>query len=290
MRICAILLDYRRAGKTRKCLDSLKGQGLCSVYVVDNSADREHSRKLVTVIDELIAGGVDYNIRLISAGKNLGFAGGVNYAIKKDRHSTTPHEYYLLINNDAVACPGMVNKLLQALLKDADALLASPCVITGDNSKEYQIWYNRYLGLLTTFRIPLSFAYASGCCILIGSKLINNGKLLDTQFFMYGEDAFLGWQIHQRKKSFRVVDDACVHHEAGASSEKASLFYEYHTARAHVLMARKAWSSPLEVPLMLICKFPVLASRAVKRCIRYRSLIPVAAFVLAWLPVRLTVK
>ena len=220
MRVCAIVLDYRRADKTKICLDSLKGQGLCSVYVVDNSADHGHSEKLVTAINELIAGGIDYEIRLISAGENLGFSGGVNYAIKKDREDTAPHEYYLLINNDAVACPGMVSKLLQALLEDTDALLASPCVITGDNSKEYRIWYNRYLGLLTTSRTPLSFAYASGCCMLVDSTLINNDKLLDTQFFMYGEDAFLCWQIHQARKSFRVVDDACVQHEAGASSSQ----------------------------------------------------------------------
>ena len=43
-RVCAIILDYRAAGKTETCLKSLIGQGLATVYLVDNSASESASR------------------------------------------------------------------------------------------------------------------------------------------------------------------------------------------------------------------------------------------------------
>jgi len=283
MSTCAIVLDYRNPDTTKKCLISLIGQGLATVYVVDNSQNEECTKELAAIEVELSGLDVDYILRIIGANRNLGFANGVNYAIRTDLESSSPHDCYLLINNDAIAHPGLVAQLQESIEKD-NVLLAAPCISEQGTSKECGLWYNRYLGILTEHRTPLSFNYASGCCLLLRKQLINNNQLFDPAFFMYGEDALLFWKLHKNGMPYKIVKDAYVEHEVGASSTKSGIFYEYHTTRAHILMAVKARSNPLEIPLMLISKFISLSVRMIARCLRYRSLVPAHAFILAWLP------
>ncbi len=286
MRTCAIVLDYRNATKTSKCLKSLIGQSLSTVYIVDNSASETCTRQLQSVVDTLSSATIDYKIIVIGANRNLGFANGVNFAIKTDLESSSPHDHYLLINNDATAHTGLVLRLQKALTND-NALLATPCISVPYSSPMCTIWYNRYLGLQTSEKTPLSFNFVIGCCMLFSNKLIKDNRLFDPAFFMYGEDAMLCWRLYRAGINFRVVEDAYVEHEFGASSHKSGLFYEYYITRGHVLMAVKAYNNPLEIPLMLTTKFISLSLRMLVRCIRYRSIIPAYAFILAWLPVKL---
>jgi hypothetical protein len=61
------------------------------------------------------------------------------------------------------------------------------------------------------------------------------------------------------------------------------MFYEYHMARAHILLATKTWRySFLEIPFMLISKASVLCIRASFRSLRFRSFVPLKAFFMAW--------
>ena len=289
MRVCAILLNYRGAERTTKCLESLAGQGLSTAIIIDNSEDEACSRLLKTNINQLDNKKLGYHIQLLTAPENLGFSRGINFAVSIDKNSSRPHDYYLIINNDAIAQPSLVERLHQALQEDEDVLLTAPCILAPE-TEECGAWYNRYLGLLTKNRTPLSFKYVSGCCMMIDKCLTARNQLFDPKFFMYCEDAFLCWTLTGKKSKFRLVADAHVQHEAGASSKKAGIFYEYHTARGHVLMATKAFNNPLEVPLMLISKLLALSLRSVARCIRYKSLVPVYALLLACYPLDIKIR
>ena len=287
MRTCAILLDYRGADKTARCLESLMDQGLSRIYVVDNSGDPQCSARLDSRLDELGEKFGNTEIRTIRSRENSGFARGVNQAIAADQESSHPHDMYLLINNDALAEPGLLASLQNAIETDEDVVMAAPCIRQRGAGVECGLWYNRYTGILTHRRLPLSYQYVSGCCMLIDSRLIKNRQLLDPDFFMYGEDALLCWNIIKAGHKFSLVRDAYVDHEPGSSSSKAGLFYEYHSARAHALMALKAYRTIAEVPLMLLGRMPALLARAVVRSITFKSPVPAGAFFLAWFPLQI---
>ena len=155
--VCAIVLDYFGAEKTKTCLTSLLNQGLETVYILDNSANTAATLQLRKTTEELLAIGVDYKTEILSAGKNLGFGKGVNFVVAHDKRSVSPHNYYLLLNNDAIAGPGLVSGLLSALKNDPQAVLAAPRVVSSEAGREYGIWYHRYLGLL--FSRPGSSAF-----------------------------------------------------------------------------------------------------------------------------------
>lgn len=285
--VCAIVLDYYGAEITKKCLLSLIGQGLKTVYVLDNSDNGEAAPALKNAIDEVRAQQADYAVEIISAGTNLGFGKGVNLVIARDQHTPSPHDYYLLINNDAVAGPGLVAGLLRALQREPQAALAAPRVISSDsNEREQGIWYHRYLGLLYSRPGLFRFHYFTGCCLLFSRQLVADRSLFDEAFFMYGEDAELGWRLTCAGKTTVCATDAFVEHEYGPSVDRASFFYEYHMARGHLLLSVKTWTRPVEVPILLLTKLLGLGARAILRGYRNRSLIAPVSLLVAWLPLR----
>jgi hypothetical protein len=282
-RVCAIILDYRAADKTETCLRSLIGQGLATVYLVDNSASERASTYLREGVARLRAM-IDFNIVILNDGKNLGFAKGVNFALRHDLRSPSPHEYYLLLNNDAVAGPSVVEGLIKTIDRDPRIALVSPRIVSSDPDREYGIWYHRYLGLLLSKPGRLRFHYFTGCCLLFRKELVDDKGLFDEAFFMYGEDAELGWRLTRQGNQMVCAKQVFVEHEYGPSVDRSSFFYEYHMARAHLLLTWKTLKYPIELPLLLLSKLIGLGGRALVRCYRYRTSSPVAALCLAWLP------
>lgn len=287
MNVCAIILDYFGAEKTERCLISLAHQGIKTIYLVDNSGCPSASAQLHKVLDSVRSKRVDYDVEVISAGKNLGFARGVNYALLHDRRFGSPHDYYLLLNNDAMAGPFLVVGLMAALKQNPRAVIVGPRVISNGKIGECGVWYHRYLGLLLSRSRRFCFHYLSGCCLFFRQDLVGDSGLFDEAFFMYGEDAELGWRLARAGRQIVCATEVFVKHEAGSSSNKTGLFYEYHIARGHILLGLRTWVHPVEIPLIMSAKFFALASRAIVRCFRYRSFAPFAAFFLAWFPLKM---
>lgn len=283
MKICAVVLNYRNARQTEACLASLNGQGLEMVQVIDNSALDHYSAELSAMIVRM-GSMVDYRLHLVNPGQNLGFARGVNQALSDD---VAGHfDAFMLINNDAVALPGMAESLARALV-DTGSTMVAPTVIDSTGVVQPMLWYQRFFGLLTTHQLPGSFPYLSGCCLLIRREMLQGGRLFDEDFFMYGEDTLLGWHMTRSGGKAGIAKEAIVCHDSGGSSRQCQLFYEYHTAHAHVLLAIKARRTMLEVPLLLITKFIGLGFRALLRSVRCGNTAPIRAFVLAWFSVKI---
>jgi N-acetylglucosaminyl-diphospho-decaprenol L-rhamnosyltransferase len=284
--VCAIILDYFGADKTKQSVLSLVGQDLETVYILDNSGSDSASANLRRTFAELTEVNTGFKIKFLTAGKNLGFGRGVNFVLAHDRQSESPHDYYLLLNNDAVARPGLVSGLLSALKKEPQAALAAPRVVSSDPSREYGIWYHRYLGLLLSRPGRFRFHYFTGCCLLLPRHLVRETGLFDEAFFMYGEDTELGWRLNRQGKKMICVTDVFVEHEYGPSVDRSSFFYEYHMVRGHLLLSLKTAIHPAEIPFLLAVKYTALSGRAIIRCLRYQAFIPLVAFFVAWLPLQ----
>jgi len=284
MKICAVILDYRGASKTEACLLSLVSEGIDTVLVVDNSADANASAQLAEVIERINLRGTDFALYVLIPDENLGFARGVNFALN-DIHAQRC-DTMLLLNNDAAMMPGSVHELYKALTGGTGDLVG-PTVIDDHGKLQPLMWYHRFLGLQTSFALPGAFPYLSGCCLLFRQRLLDAGKLFDEDFFMYGEDTFLGWKMNREHRSFTRVETAIVRHTGQSPIQKCSLFYEYHMARAHILLARKTSLHPLELPLIFLAKCFGLSLRTIRRSVKYRSPMPVWGSILAWLPLQI---
>jgi N-acetylglucosaminyl-diphospho-decaprenol L-rhamnosyltransferase len=286
-RVCAVILDYFGADKTKQSVLSLVGQGLETIYVLDNSGSDSASATLRQTFAELAEANTGFQIKFLSAGKNIGFARGVNFVLAHDRRSESPHDYYLLLNNDAVAGPDLVVKMLAEFEKDSAVALVAPRIVCNDPKREFGIWYHRYFGLLLSHSGLGRFHYFTGCCLLLPRPLVTETGIFDESFFMYGEDVELGWRLTRQGKKMVCADNVYVRHDLGPSVNRSSFFYEYHMVRSHLRLSFTTRGRAVELPILLLAKCTALACRAAIRSLRYRAITPFTALFMALFPLRI---
>lgn len=274
MTVCAIILDYFGADKTIACLTSLLDQGVDFVVVVDNSGNRQAVDKLQDAIAEFTSVKRPFGIHLLVNPANMGFGAGMNKALTW-LESNQPYQYYLLINNDAEATPGMLPELLRQMKRNSRLALCAPVIDTGKQMLK-GFWYQRFWGLIFSHPSIGSFSYLSGCCLLIDHRIINN-DLFDEEFFMYGEDVELSWRMQRSDWHIAYIHQAVVRHLGVGSSHQGEFFYEYHVVRGHMLLAKKLAQHAWHIPFFYLGRLIAISARSVLRSFRFRSFVPIKA-------------
>ncbi|MDG2537165.1 glycosyltransferase [Dyella jiangningensis] len=262
-RIVGLVINYRDAARTARCVQSLLDNDVSDIFVLDNSAD---GGKSAVQLGDALAG--DRRIQLEVSRENLGFARGVNRGLRRCVECFDP-DVILIINNDAVLQPGALSVLSAAALKHHESWVIS-MDIDHSGRRQGPLFYQRWSGLQFTRPVAGAFPFASGCCLWVDARKMTF-PLLDEAFFMYGEDCELGWRLRQQPGSWTHVAESLVRHEGAASSGVGTLFYETHMVAAHLLLARKLAHSGIEAAVFSLARIPVLLARASLRSFRYRS-------------------
>jgi len=104
------ILTWNSADDICACLDSLQGQGIDDIVVVDNASE---DNTLALLRSHPLP------LRVIAQPVNTGFAAGTNRALNE-----LQTEYKLCLNDDAVLTPGYVETLVDALRENPDAASA----------------------------------------------------------------------------------------------------------------------------------------------------------------------
>jgi len=274
--VCAIILDYFGSGKTMTCLTSLIDQGLNAVMIVDNSGDQQANLQLQESLAEFTKQEVPFEIHKIVNPQNLGYAAGINNALRwLETHD--PHDYYLLINNDAEAIPDMLQHLLQFMRTQDRTSITAPVIDIGQKQFMYS-WYHRFSGLMFSHHVFGAFRYLTGCCLLVDRRIVKNG-LFDEDFFMYGEDVELSWRLQRSGWEAACVNQAVVRHEGTGSSTQGGIFYEYNVIRGHLLLAKKLARHQWEIPILYFGRLMAISIRSIVRSIRFRSSVPIRAWI-----------
>ena len=266
---------------------SLDPARLDYVHLVDNSEMPAEEAKLRAATESLCRGLGHPPINLIVNPANMGYAKSVNTAIAQDLGANRQFDYYFLINNDAIGEKGLVSALRKAIESDESVVAVSPNIVE-DGQKSCIKWYEPWFGTTFSRKTSLSVPYVTGCCLMVDASFARDGRLFDEDFFMYGEDIWLCMQALGAGKSVRCVDDQTVEHKGAGSSRKGSLFYEYHMARAQVLIATKSSRNVVDLLVKHLFRFAYLGLRSIVRSIRYRNLSPMLSVPMAW--VRLEVR
>lgn len=271
VRIAAVVLNYRDAAHTIACLRSIAHQAVERIVVWDNSQDGGASAgELAGLLSAEPTG--PCAIEQVTSPLNLGFAAGVNAAIHHI-DATGGADCLLLVNNDAVLPEGAVHGLLSALVSQPDAVAVAPRVRTA-GLVQGLIHHHRWLAIQTAKPLPGSFAYASGCCLLLASERVPR-PVFDEAFFMYAEDVALGWSLRCANQHIALAGDVVVDHAGAASSELGSPFYEYQTALGHFLLTGRLARGRIRRAAMAVTRTLAVFTRAVVRMVRTGSSVPV---------------
>ncbi len=185
--------------------------------------------------------------QVIETGRNLGFAGGYNVGLKYClAHGA---EWILMVNNDTIAAPDLVCKLLAGFSADTGAV--GPLIYYA--SSPHQIWsqggsLDRILLELTgqhdrESAIPSAVTsrdFLSGCCLLLRRSALEQVGLLDEGFFLYYEDQDWCVRFHQADWKMNLAPEAHLWHKVSLSSDgKNSPNERYWMARSSIRYFRK---------------------------------------------------
>ena len=216
-----VVVAYRAGEGLTRCLDSLAGQeSLREVVVVDNGGggpEIEEARRRE-------------GVRVVDAGRNLGFAAGCNLGAAE-----AAADVLVFLNPDTVAAPGAVAQLAATLEDPAIAiamarlrLLDRPELLNSRGSEVHVSgisWAGGYGEPAEAVTELRDVAAPSGAAMAIRRDTFGLLGGFTDELFMYQEDLLLGWKAHLA--GLRVVIDpgADVFHdyEYSRNAEKEAL-------------------------------------------------------------------
>ena len=242
--LAVIVLSWNGLALTRDTLASLAACRLPAGWklhtiVVDN-ASNDGSPQMVR--DEFPA------CELLALSENRRFAGGNNVGLARALEQGA--DAVMLLNNDVMADPDLIVKLLAALAENPRAGAAAPLIYFAPPSD--RIWYaggrcepwlahsshrairERDLG---QFRSVEPTGYLTGCCLLATADACSKVGMLDERYFIYAEDA--DWCLRARAAGYELlfVPTARLWHRVSASSGGAMNPWKvYQRLRANVTL------------------------------------------------------
>jgi GT2 family glycosyltransferase len=233
---CAVLVvTYNSVADVGGLLDSLPaaaaGLTLRTVVVDNGSTDG-------TV--ELLRGRPD--VRLVVAGANLGYAGGINLA----RGHAGPCDSVLVVNPDLTLAPGTIAELAE-VLRDPAVGVAVPMILNPDGGLEQSLrrepslsraigdallgrrlawrphWLSEMVRCERAYASQRSVDWATGAAALISAACDAAVGPWDERFFLYSEEVDHAARV--RAAGFRIeyVPTARARHRAGGSGSSDAL-------------------------------------------------------------------
>jgi len=239
--VCAVVVSWNTKDLLRECLTALTAQGTTEgvqVICIDNGSTD---------------GSVDLVMRefpwieLVTNQENVGFARACNQGIglAMEKYAAA---YVALVNSDAVVGPAGILALVATMAGRPEVAVVGPALRLPDGRLQTGaagfaptawsgVCYFLLLSALAPrwcrgFIInqrhfvgrpqPVPVDWVSGACMVTRAAAIRRVGLLDSRFFMYGED--VEWCQRMRRASFSVwyVPQVEVVHRHGGSASHAS--------------------------------------------------------------------
>jgi hypothetical protein len=224
---------YNSAQGLRECLESVRPavlSGFAQHIIVDN-ASPDNS---VEIVKEVLP-----EARLLDAGKNLGFAGGCNYA-----WSHAKGRYWMLLNPDTIVPEDGLQKFVEWMDRHPELGAASPEIIYSNGWRwcPGRAFPSLSRALVQLFRLHLLLPkrvrakwlqggyakdededlldvdYVPGAAMLLRREAVEAAGLLSEEVLIYGEDSEWCWRIKKAGWKIGVCSQILFKHDEGQST------------------------------------------------------------------------
>src|SRR5581483_5508218 len=217
--LVAVILNWNGGADTVRALESLAG---IDTICVDNGSSDGSADEVARRFP---------GVELIRTGANLGYAGGNNAGIRRALERGA--DWVLLLNQDAVAEPGLAAALERAAAERPDAgILACKVLFEDGRTVMYAgASFNPSLGYsgrragygrADVYRERRDVDRADGAAMALSRPLLDRVGLLDEELFLYVEDVDLSLRARDAGFAVVFVPDAVVRHRGSASTGGSS--------------------------------------------------------------------
>ncbi len=216
------MINYNGESYLERSLSALADESLplAEIVLVDNGSS-DGSR---TLVEQRFP-----DVRLVAMPKNLGAAAARNVALEQART-----DLVLLIDNDVTLTPGSLQKLIDALQRDASVVAAMPAILYGGDRTtiQYDGADTHFLGQQTLHHEGIPYDSASreerelgslvSACLLVDRSRLPTPRSgddalppFDEDFFIYFEDHDFGHRMRLMGRRVLAVPGAFCYHGAG---------------------------------------------------------------------------
>ncbi len=221
MKKVTLIINFNGYEDTLKCIKSIKGDD--AIYILDNNSNNFEGELLKANFKN------DHRVTVFLSDENLGFAKGCNFLFEKALNKSNP-DYFLLLNNDAIADPHWAKNLINCSVEMKSGLVTSK-MIQMDKPARLDNVGHTFLNtgeILPTghgmpeiqFNTRTKTIGACGGACLISKELYQQIGGYDAHFFVGYEDAEYGLRAFLTGHDIYYEPTAIVHHKMGASIKK----------------------------------------------------------------------
>ena len=261
--VAAVIVSYNVRDLLRRCIASLRADGVDEIVVVDN-ASRDGSADAVA--DH------EHDVTLVRLETNIGFGAGVNRGAAR-----TDAPFLLIVNPDATVEPGSTKALVDALERDGGLGMVGPLIET-ESGEVYPsarafpnlvdaaghaflhfFWptnpFSRRYRMLDWDRAAArDVDWVAGTHLLVRREAWDAVGGFDEAYFMYMEDVDLCWRM--RRAGWRTGYDpaARVTHAIGQSTDQTPYRMILAHHRSMLTFAWRSTTGPARalLPLMAV--------------------------------------
>ena len=233
---------------------------------------------------EFLLGTGRQKVTLMNAGRNLGYAGGVNACIAAVPRETWDAVWVLnpdtFPDSNALAALVRYQRVRDYGIVGSRLLWASDGLVQTWGGLKWRSWLGRgvYLGLNSpgqmtpdVTEVERSLEFISGASMYVSRAYIEAVGVMDDDFFVYCED--VDWCLRRRTFKLGYAHNSIVHHVGGGTSgifsTSGSRFTVYLGTRNKILLARKrhgsAWPIVAAIALSFALVEQLLRARSFRR-------------------------
>jgi len=230
------------------CYNGRRCLGDCLQSLLE-SRDPDIQTRIIVVDNASSDGSADFisqqfpAVELLRLKANLGFTGGINAGWEYARGKFPNAAYIAILNQDIIAGAGWLGALVSHLEQNPDIAAVQPKVLLWSRKDCFNTAGNQShflgFGLVTAygradtgeFNSVREIDFPSGAATVVRRQVLGDKPLLDDEFFMYLEDAELGWRLRQLGYRIDYVPSATVWHQ----------YSFHHDYRFYFFLERNRW-------------------------------------------------
>jgi GT2 family glycosyltransferase len=214
------------------------------IYVVDNGSS-DGSADWVAEYFPLVL--------LIKSDKNLGFAGGYNFAMQQ-----IDAQYFILLNTDIEVTEGWTEPLVSFMEKNVGVASCQPKILSWNDRENFE-YAGAAGGYIDKYGYPFcrgrlfhsiekdegqydtvkEVFWTSGACMIVRAEAWRRCGGFDSDFFAHMEEIDLCWRFHLAGYRVCFIPESLVYHVGGGALPYDSPFKTYLNFRNNLFLLYK---------------------------------------------------
>lgn len=221
-KVSIVIVNYNGLEHNEECINSIINSSYENIEII--IVDNQSTDGSVEMIEKLFAG----RVIVIKNEENSGFAGGTNIGISYAMNHEC--DYVLLLNNDTIIDKYMISCMVESSKKNDGCVISPKIYYYEPNNtiwsaggeikwnRGYTIQYGMNEIDNGQYDEGKKVTFATGCCMLIPRRIIQDIGLIAEDYFLYFEDTDYCVKIQDRGYCIYYEPKACMFHKVSATT------------------------------------------------------------------------